>query len=87
MLEALAIATEAKAAAVLEAGVASRRSGLAATGTGTDVVVIAAPKHGAVARYAGKHTDVGAAIGGAVEEAVRIGAEDWLAEHAARSSR
>jgi adenosylcobinamide amidohydrolase len=91
LLEALAIATEAKAGAVLEAGVASGRSGLPATGTGTDCVVIAAPFLGApdsaatptfvpspairarAHTYAGKHTALGAAIGGSVWDAVRAG--------------
>ena len=84
LLEALAIATEAKAAAILESGVASRRSGQPATGTGTDCVVIACPRARARAPYAGKHTDVGAAIGGAVLDAVRAGAHAWKAERGLR---
>jgi adenosylcobinamide amidohydrolase len=73
LLEGLAIATEAKAAAVLEAGVVSRRSGLPATGTGTDCVVIAAPPGRDVAHYAGKHTGIGAVIGASVRDAVSAG--------------
>jgi adenosylcobinamide amidohydrolase len=73
LLEGLAIASEAKTAAVLEAGVASRRTGLPATGTGTDCVVIAAPQGTSPTPYAGKHTEVGAAIGAAVRDAVCAG--------------
>jgi adenosylcobinamide amidohydrolase len=86
LLEASAIATEAKAAAVLEAGVLSRRSGRAATGTGTDCTVVTAvgadSDRRARARYAGKHTSIGAAIGAAVEGAVGEGVARWLAENA-----
>jgi adenosylcobinamide amidohydrolase len=73
LLEGLAIATEAKAAALFDAGVTSRRTGLPATGTGTDCVVMASPIGEAPAPYAGKHTEVGAAIGVAVLEAVSRG--------------
>jgi adenosylcobinamide amidohydrolase len=81
LLEALAIATEAKTAAVLEAPAVSRRSGRRATGTGTDCVVIAAPLGPGRASYAGKHTAVGAVIGAAVLDAVRRGAREWNAHH------
>jgi adenosylcobinamide amidohydrolase len=73
LLEGLAIATEAKVAAVLEAGVVSRRSGLPATGTGTDCVVVAAPLGRSPSPYAGKHTEIGAVIGRAVRDAVDAG--------------
>ncbi|MDB4949936.1 MAG: Adenosylcobinamide amidohydrolase [Gemmatimonadetes bacterium] len=43
MLEALALAAEARALAVREANIPSLRSGLPATGTGTDCIVVAAP--------------------------------------------
>ncbi|HEV3193757.1 MAG TPA: adenosylcobinamide amidohydrolase, partial [Polyangiaceae bacterium] len=81
LLEALAIAAEARTAAILEVGVASSRSGKPATGTGTDCIVIASPKARAGAPYAGKHTDIGAAIGAAVLDAVRVGARAWQNEH------
>ena len=84
MLEALAIATEAKTAAMLESGVVSGRSGEPATGTGTDCIVIASPKGQPYAPYAGKHTDTGAAIGAAVLDAVREGARVWKAERGLR---
>lgn len=88
-LEALALATEARALAVREADVASTRTGLPASGTGTDCVVIAAPAHGAPAIYAGKHTALGHVIGAAVLEATRRGVagsqRDWAAYRAERA--
>ncbi len=47
--------------------------GLAATGTGTDCIVIAAPSGAEPLRYAGKHTLLGHLIGASVLEAVRSG--------------
>ena len=85
LLEANAIATEAKSAVVLEANVQSRRSGRPATGTGTDCTVVTAPPVFRDARreaYAGKHTAVGSAVGGAVEQAVSQGVARWLLEKA-----
>jgi adenosylcobinamide amidohydrolase len=88
LLEASAIATEAKGAIVHEAGVRSRRTGRPATGTGTDCTVVTAPRppgcsgHGG-APYAGKHTAVGAVVGRAVEMAVSRGVQDWLREREA----
>ncbi|HMI92802.1 MAG TPA: adenosylcobinamide amidohydrolase [Polyangiales bacterium] len=82
MLEALALAAEARTLAVREAVVPSRRSGLPASGTGTDCIAIAAPALARADRYAGKHTAVGHVIGAAVESAVRRGAEQWLRERA-----
>jgi adenosylcobinamide amidohydrolase len=86
-LEALALAAEAKTAAVLAAGVLSGRSGLRATGTGTDCLVVAAPSDTSASSgpprrtaYVGKHTGAGAAIGSAVFEAVREGASQWMRE-------
>lgn len=80
LAEALALAAEARTLAVLEAGVRSLRSGLPATGTGTDCVVVAAPRAApgaASLAYAGKHTAVGHLVGAVVEEAVRTGIEAW----------
>lgn len=85
LVEALAIAIEARTLAVLEAGIASVRSGLAATGTGTDCAVVAAPEVGVApaSPYAGKHTALGHVIGAAVHDAVARGVAGWLAEQAA----
>jgi adenosylcobinamide amidohydrolase len=83
LLEASAIATEAKCAVVLEAGLLSRSTGRAATGTGTDCTVVTARRaaEGVVpGPYAGKHTAVGCVIGRAVESAISMGVEAWCTE-------
>jgi len=83
LLEACAIATEAKTAAVLEARITSRRTGLAATGTGTDCTVLACPAEGGCREsYAGKHTRTGALVGAAAHQVVREGVDRWLRESA-----
>lgn len=87
LVEALALATEARALAVREGDVESRVSGLPASGTGTDCVVIAAPVRGSRARYAGKHTELGSVLGRAVFESVKAGIERWKAERAAGGKR
>lgn len=79
LVEALAIAVEARTLAVLEGAVLSGRSGLAATGTGTDCVVVAAPT-GRGLRYVGKHTLAGHLIGAAVHDAVARGVAQWKRE-------
>jgi adenosylcobinamide amidohydrolase len=71
LAEALQIAVEARVLAVQQAAVVSRRSGLPATGTGTDCVVVAAPDRtanhaGGIIDYCGKHTVAGELIGRAV---------------------
>lgn len=83
LLEASAIVTEAKAAAVLGAGIPSRRTGQPATGTGTDCTVVTcrlpqAQKQRAI--YAGKHTQIGSVIGEATLQAVSEGISAWLRE-------
>jgi adenosylcobinamide amidohydrolase len=80
LLEALALAAEARTLAVSAAGVASTRTGEPASGTGTDCMVIAAPEVGGASRYAGKHTALGHVIGAAVYAATRRGADRWRAE-------
>jgi adenosylcobinamide amidohydrolase len=83
MLEALALASEAKALAVRESGVQSIATRAGASGTGTDCLVIASPPIPAEQTahcYAGKHTSVGAAIGAAVHDAVAAGAVAWKQE-------
>ncbi|HYQ45569.1 MAG TPA: adenosylcobinamide amidohydrolase [Polyangiaceae bacterium] len=83
LLEASAIATEAKTAAVLEAGISSRRSNLPATGTGTDCTVVTCKRpqlRRKGATYAGKHTQIGALIGAAAFQAVQEGIAAWLQE-------
>ncbi len=85
MLEALALAAEARSAALLAAAVPSRRSGAPSSGTGTDCIVIAAPlgdatSAGARIRFAGKHTVVGHLIGAVVYDAVAEGIARWNQE-------
>jgi adenosylcobinamide amidohydrolase len=63
MVEALAMATEARVAAVGAAGVASTRTRRPATGTGTDCVAIASPLGPLAHPYCGKHTLLGELIG------------------------
>jgi adenosylcobinamide amidohydrolase len=87
LVEAVAVAAQARTLAVLEAGVASRRSGLPATGTGTDCLVVAAPEGRDRQPYAGLHTALGHVLGAAVHEAVARGAAEWLAEQAAQAER
>ena len=80
LLEALSVATEAKTAAMLEFGVCSVRSGLPATGTASDCIVIACPRNGLDDPLAGKGTDVGHVIGAAVYQAVASGIREWNSE-------
>lgn len=82
-LEALAIAVQARTAAVLAAGV-ELATGMA-SGTGTDCIALAADAGDM--RHAGLHTAAGEAVGRAVREAVARGAEDWLRERAALRAR
>jgi adenosylcobinamide amidohydrolase len=63
MVEALAMVTEARTAAVLDAGIRSTRTDRLATGTGTDCVAVASPLRGSAHIYCGKHTAVGELIG------------------------
>ena len=80
-LEALALAAEARTAALLEARVPSVVSGRDASGTGTDCIVIAYPEDGAGADYCGKHTELGRRIGWHVRDAIGRGVAEWLAEY------
>ena len=80
LLEALALASEARALAVREAHVTSTVSGAPASGTGTDCIVVAAPAGSRGLRYAGKHTVAGHVIGNAVHAAIAQGAEAWKCE-------
>ncbi len=74
LLEALSIASQARTAAILDAG--HRLPVGLATGTGTDCIAMAAPE--GADDYAGLHTDTGIALGRAVYAAVLQGARDWI---------
>jgi len=80
LIEMLSLIAEARTLAMLEAGLGSRRSGLPATGTGTDCIVAAAPVARRRTRYAGKHTAIGHVVGTSVTEALRRGIAAWVAE-------
>jgi adenosylcobinamide amidohydrolase len=69
MVEALAMVAEARAAAVLDAGVRSTRTGRPATGT--DCVAVASPLRGPAHIYCGKHTVLGELIGKAAMRSCR----------------
>ncbi|WP_428671739.1 adenosylcobinamide amidohydrolase [Reyranella sp.] len=75
MVEAISIVAQARTAAVIE--FQNVQQGTAVTGTGTDCIVVATPRRGEPIAWAGLHTDVGEAIGGAVYDATRAGAEQW----------
>ena len=85
MIEALTIAVEARTLAVLEAGFATGPDRAAATGTGTDCVVIASPIASPIggdeAVFAGLHTALGEAVGAAVLAAMRAAVGEWMAEY------
>lgn len=84
LVESLAIGQEAKALVVLESGVASTLSRDPASGTGTDCAISLAPAPDAtrapLLRYAGKHTEIGAAVGRATRSAVERGLTAWADE-------
>lgn len=84
MLELFAVVVEARTLAVYESEIHSRRSGARASGTGTDCVIVAAPRSGGEYEYAGKHTALGYVAGLAVREAVLEGAHTWKEAHAWR---
>jgi adenosylcobinamide hydrolase len=70
MAEALMIVTEAKSAAMQEAGVMSPISNKIATGTGTDSVAVVSGHGPETVRYTGKHVLFGETLGRMVIDAV-----------------
>jgi adenosylcobinamide amidohydrolase len=83
LLEALALAAEARALALLELAYPSVVSGRPASGTGTDCIVVASPPvlEGVLpSDYAGKHTAAGAVLGESVRLATAEACERWLSE-------
>jgi iron complex transport system ATP-binding protein len=69
-------ATEVKGLALRAAGVVVE-DGLAASGTSTDAVVIAATGHGVPARYGGPASPLGWVVARAVRAALDAGIRDW----------
>lgn len=83
LIEALAVAVEARTTAVLEARVRSRRSDTVASGTGTDCIAMLAPEGAQgleAAPYAGKHTAIGHVVGDAVLRATEAAIAQWKLE-------
>jgi adenosylcobinamide amidohydrolase len=70
MLEAMAIATEAKVRAMYEFGLRSVTTGQPATGTGTDCIAVASG-HDRRYVFCGKHTKWGELVGRASLESIR----------------
>lgn len=73
--------TEAKAMALVEAGVRTLE-GDRASGTSTDAVVVAATGRGERRRFGGPVTELGWAAGRAARNALTAGISRWLREHA-----
>ena len=74
LLELLAIAVQARTAAVMDVNLPLAAG--ARHRTGTDCVAVAAPQ--GAGQYAGLHTDAGEAAGRAVYDAVLAGARCWM---------
>lgn len=83
LIEAVSIASQARTTAIIDLDL--HRNGEQVTGTGTDCVVIAAPDRDGGESFAGLHTDVGAAIGRAVYDAISKGGIDWVREQRERA--
>ncbi|MBV8054804.1 MAG: adenosylcobinamide amidohydrolase [Deltaproteobacteria bacterium] len=77
MAEALAMATEARVAAMQNASVASIRTQRPATGTGTDCIAVTSPLRGRAHIYCGKHTLLGELIGRAVIRSCTSALRRW----------
>lgn len=82
-IEAMAIAVQARTAAVMSLGLALDTG--TATGTGTDCTAIACDPGDA--RYAGLHTAIGEAIGAATRQAVAEAGADWIVWRDAERAR
>ena len=86
MIEALSIATEARTRALLNRQISL--GGEPISGTGTDCIVIAAPRADTGhAHFAGKHTALGRSIGSSVYQAVGNGADRWLRDRSERMKK
>ncbi|WP_447968410.1 adenosylcobinamide amidohydrolase [Nitrospira sp. M1] len=74
MVCAVGVATESKAATLLEEGILNASGTLSATGTGTDVVAVVSGQ-GPFCRFSGTHTTIGELIGRIVSHGVKEGLE------------
>ncbi len=79
LVKACLTATEAKTTALQDTGVVSLRSGLSATGTGTDGIMIASDSRGPVRTDAGTHSKLGELIAAVVREALTFTFENYPA--------
>lgn len=82
MVEALMIATEAKAAVLESLNVRSAKSAAIATGTGTDAIAIVSDPNGVPLRYVGKHVVAGEMLAQAVIGALTASLENKYARAA-----
>jgi adenosylcobinamide amidohydrolase len=80
-VETVSMVAQARTAAILDAKVF--RAGIAITGTGTDCIVVSAPKGADGALFSGMHTAIGEAVGKAVYRAIAEGTEVWRRDFAA----
>ena len=80
LVNAVITATEAKGLAVREAGLLAG-GGVAASGTSTDAVVIAATGRGAAARFGGPASEMGWVVARAVRVALDRAIADWQERH------
>ncbi|MGN6304538.1 MAG: adenosylcobinamide amidohydrolase [Mesorhizobium sp.] len=77
-VETVSIAAQARTVALVD--LEWKPHGQVVTGTGTDCIVVAAPRGDPEERFAGLHTDIGAAVGRAAYDAITLGAKAWIAE-------
>lgn len=78
LVETISIAAQGRTVALTD--LAWSPHGAVVTGTGTDCIVIAAPPGADAEQFAGLHTNIGAAIGRAVHDAVLSGGRAWISE-------
>ena len=77
LVEAMAIATEGKTAAVMDSSIFSKVSGKISTGTGTDCLAVGSHQSKTPMVICGKHTKLGELIGKASYKAVYEGVLRW----------
>jgi len=70
LVEAVMLASEAKAVALRKLGIRSPVSGSIATGTGTDAIAISSGSGPAEIKYSGKHVTFGEMLASSVIEAI-----------------
>ena len=80
LIEALLVTTEAKSAALQDAGIVSPVSNKPATGTGTDSAAVASGPGPGDVKYCGKHVLFGELLGGSVIDAVSSSIQ-WAIEN------